>query len=159
KPDPDLKVRTALDRASARIEGTFEAQPLVEASIRLTIGKTYEDLGLYAEAERHVGRALDLRRRVLGEEDTSLLTSVSDMAGLYIKEAKYEQADGLLTKSLETARRVLGEQDPQTLKIMSGLGRLYMLQGKHSQAEPLYIKALDGRRQVLGEQHPDTLTS
>ena len=44
KPDPDLKVRTALDRAAARIEGKFQAQPLVEASIRLTIGKTYKDL-------------------------------------------------------------------------------------------------------------------
>ena len=56
KPDPDLKVRTALDRAAAGIEGKFEAQPLVEASIRLTIGKTYEDLGLYPEAERHLAR-------------------------------------------------------------------------------------------------------
>jgi non-specific serine/threonine protein kinase/serine/threonine-protein kinase len=159
KPDPDLRVRTALDRAAAGIEGKFEAQPLVEASIRLTIGKTYEDLGLYPEAERHVGRALDLQRRVLGEEDASLLTTTSDMATLYIKEAKYEKADGLLTKSLETTRRLLGEQHPQTLTIMSGLGRLYMLQGKHSQAEPLYVKVLDGRRRVLGEQHHDTLTS
>jgi eukaryotic-like serine/threonine-protein kinase len=83
KPDPELKVRTALDRAAAGIDGKFEAQPLVEASIRLTIGKTYEDLGLYPEAERHVGRAVDLRHRVLGEADTSLLTSMSDMARLY----------------------------------------------------------------------------
>jgi non-specific serine/threonine protein kinase/serine/threonine-protein kinase len=159
RPDPDLKVRTALDRAAVGIEGKFQTQPLVEASIRLTIGKTYEDLGLYPEAERHVGRALDLRRRVLGDEDATLLTTMSDMARVYIKEAKYDQADGLLTKSLETARRLLGEQHPQTLTILSGLGRLYMLQGKHSQAEPLYIKVLDGRRRVLGEQHPDTLTS
>ena len=54
KPDPDLKVRTALDRAAAGIEGKFAAQPLVEASIRHTIGKTYEDLGLYPEAEKHL---------------------------------------------------------------------------------------------------------
>src|SRR5262249_39495140 len=41
KPDPDLKVRTALDRAAASIAGKFEGQPLVEASIRQTIGNTY----------------------------------------------------------------------------------------------------------------------
>ena len=34
KPDPDLKVRTALDRAAARISERFAAQPLLEASIR-----------------------------------------------------------------------------------------------------------------------------
>jgi eukaryotic-like serine/threonine-protein kinase len=45
-------VRTALDRAAAGIAGKFEAQPLVEASIRRTIGKTYEDLGLYPKAPR-----------------------------------------------------------------------------------------------------------
>ena len=39
-PDPDVKVRTALDRAAARISGKFAAQPLVEAAIRHTIGRT-----------------------------------------------------------------------------------------------------------------------
>ena len=159
KPDPDLKVRTALDRAATSIEGKFADQPLVEASIRTTIGKTYEDLGLYPQAEPHLARALDLRRRVLGEQDTNHLTSMSDMAGLYVKEAKYEPADKLLTKSLEISRRELGEEHPQTLTIMSGLGRLYMLQGKLAEAEPLYVKVLDGRRRVMGEQHQDTLES
>jgi hypothetical protein len=50
KPDPDLKVRTALDRAAARITGKFDRQPEVEAAIRYTIGQTYMDLGLYPGA-------------------------------------------------------------------------------------------------------------
>ena len=100
KPDPDLKVRTALDRAAASIEGKFAAQPLVEASIRHTIGKTYDDLGLFAEAEKHMARALDLRRRVLGEEDASLVTGMSDLAAVQMREAKYDEADRLLARSL-----------------------------------------------------------
>ena len=64
KPDPDLKVRTALDRAAARIGGKFDKAPLVEAGIRLTIGKTYQELGLYPDAEAHLGRALELQRRI-----------------------------------------------------------------------------------------------
>ena len=159
KPDPDLKVRAALDRAAARIEGKFDAQPLVEASIRTTIGKTYQDLGLYGQAEPHLARALDLRRRMLGEEDASYLTSASDLAGVYLNAAKYDQAKRLLTTSLETSRRVLGEEHPQTLTIMGSLGRTYMMEGKHSEAEPLYSRALEGRRRVLGEEHPDTLES
>jgi hypothetical protein len=46
-PDPDLKVRTALDRAAAGITGKFNGRPLVEAAIRQTIGRTYLDLGIY----------------------------------------------------------------------------------------------------------------
>lgn len=41
KPDPHLEVRTALDRAAARIAGKFDRQPEVEAAIRDTIGQTY----------------------------------------------------------------------------------------------------------------------
>src|SRR5262249_35131718 len=62
KVDPDLKVRTTLDRAAERIEGKFKSQPLVEASIRQTIGNAYKDLGLFPEADRQLERALELRR-------------------------------------------------------------------------------------------------
>ncbi|MGA2967533.1 MAG: serine/threonine-protein kinase, partial [Terriglobales bacterium] len=58
KPDPDLKVRTALDRAAERIEGKFAKQPDVEAAIRDTIGQTYNSLGIYPEARKQLERAL-----------------------------------------------------------------------------------------------------
>ena len=54
-PDPDLKVRTALDRAAAAIGNRFAAQPLVEASIRQTIGETYHQLGLFSQARASSG--------------------------------------------------------------------------------------------------------
>jgi transposase len=44
---PDLKVRTALDRAASRTKGKFDQQPQVEAATRDTIGQSYGDLGLY----------------------------------------------------------------------------------------------------------------
>jgi len=157
KPDPDLKVRTALDRAAASIPGKFETQPLVEASIRTTIGKTYEDLGLYGEAEPHLMRAVDLRRRVLGDRDLALLRSTGDLGGLYLKEGKYETAEALLTSSLQTARRELGDEHVETLTLMATLGQLYMMQGKLSEAEPLYVKALESRQRLLGDEHADTL--
>src|SRR5215212_4335748 len=60
--DSDLKLRSVLDRASGRIEGRFADQPLVEASLRQTLGATYQALGVFAEAEKHLRRALELRR-------------------------------------------------------------------------------------------------
>ena len=94
KPDPDLKVRTALDRAAANIERRFESQPLVEASIRTTIGRTYDDLGLYPEAETHLQRAVELRGRVLGEQDPSHLTAVGDLASVYSKKPSTSRPTG-----------------------------------------------------------------
>src|SRR5262249_16700792 len=56
-PDKDITVRTILDRAAARIPGRFPNQPVVEASVRHTIGKTYQGLGEYDLAKPHLEAA------------------------------------------------------------------------------------------------------
>ncbi len=157
KPDPDLKVRTALDRAAAGIEGKFEKQPLVEASIRQTIGETYRDLGLYPEAQRQVERALELRRQSLGDNHPDTLISMNSLASLYESQGKIALAEPLYLKVLEIRRRMLGEQNPQTLNTANGLANLYTDKGNYAQAEALQRKTLDVQRRVLGEEHPDTL--
>jgi eukaryotic-like serine/threonine-protein kinase len=157
KPDPDLKVRTALDRAAARIEGKFANQPLVEASIRQTIGRAYRDLGLFPEAQQHLERALELRRRVLGEDHKETLDVMNNVAQVYESEGNYAQAETLFSKSLGVSRRVAGNQDPQTLTLMDDLGALYSHERKYPQAEPLLAQALETRRRLLGESNPDTL--
>ncbi len=159
KPDPDMKVRTALDRAAARIAGKFDARPAVEASIRQTIGETYRGLGLYPEAQRELERAVELRQRVLGEDHRDTLTSMNDLADLHRRQGKYAQAETVYTKVLEVERRVLGEEHPNTLATMNDLALLYTDQGKYVQAEQLRTKGLEVERRVKGEVHPETLTS
>ena len=41
-PDYELTKRELLDIATKNLEGKFEDEPLVEASIRATLGETYE---------------------------------------------------------------------------------------------------------------------
>jgi tetratricopeptide (TPR) repeat protein len=159
KPDPDLKVRTALDRAAERIEGKFARQPEVEAAIRDTIGQTYTDLGLYTEAGKQLERALDLRRRVSGPEHPDTLGTAGNLAALYDLEGKYAQAEGLDNQTLEMRRRVLGPEHPDTLKSMMHLGVVYFDEGKYPQAEALQSKTLEIKRRVLGAEHPDTVKS
>jgi eukaryotic-like serine/threonine-protein kinase len=119
KPDPHLDVRTALDRAAARISGKFERQPAVEASIRQTIGDTYADLGLFSEAQQQEERALAIRRRFLGEAHPATLESMDHLAVLYRKQGKYVEAEPLRRKFLEVQRRLLGELNPATLDAMN----------------------------------------
>jgi serine/threonine protein kinase len=157
KPDPDLKVRTALDRAAARIAGKFGGQPLVEASIRQTIGDTYIDLGLYNEAQGQIERALALRHRVLGNEHHDTLTSMHKLGLLRWYEGKYALAEPLLTKVLDVRRRVLGRDHPDTASVMNDLALVEWYRGEHAQAEPLFTESLEIRRRLLGQEHPSTL--
>jgi non-specific serine/threonine protein kinase/serine/threonine-protein kinase len=158
-PDPDLKVRTALDRAAARIQGKFPDQPLVEASIRQTIGSTYEDLGLYPEAQAQMERALELRRRALGDEHEDTLSVMSLLGNLYTYQGKYAQAEPLLASAFDIARRQRGEDDATTLQIMNNLALTYKNEGKYSEAEPLYTRVVEIQQRVSGEEHQDTLVS
>jgi tetratricopeptide (TPR) repeat protein len=157
KPDPDLKVRTALDRAATGIAQKFDKQPLVEASIRQTIGRAYLDLGIYPEAQKQMERTLDLRRRLLGEDHPDTLSTMYGLAFVYRAEGKYAQAEPLASKVLEIRRRLLGEEHPDTLDSMNALGLLYRFEGKSAQAEALLTEVLEIRRRISGETNPATL--
>src|SRR5262249_39492243 len=159
KPDPDLKVRTALDRAASRIAGKFDRQPEVEAAIRDTMGQTYLDLGLYPAARTQLERALELHRRVLGAQNPETLKTLNRLGRTVLFQGKYPEAEELLRQSLELQRRLLGPEHPDTLRSMNNLASVYDAQGKYVQAEALHSQTLEIKRRVLGPEHPDTLSS
>ena len=110
KPDPDLKVRTTLDRAAARIAGRRDFQPAVEAAIRNTIGNAYMNLALFAQAEPQLERALELRRRTLGSDNRETQLTAQALADVYIGLGKYEKAEPLVNKAVEVLKRGRGRR-------------------------------------------------
>jgi len=157
KADPDLKVRSALDRAATRVTGRFDRQPEVEAAIRDTIGQTYMELGLYQDALKQLDRAQDLQHRTLGAENPKTLRTGGRLAGAVMATGRYAEAEGLFSHVLKTQRRVLGSEHPDTLLSMSGLAYIYREQGKYPQAEALESQVFEICRRVLGPEHPSTL--
>jgi serine/threonine protein kinase/tetratricopeptide (TPR) repeat protein len=158
KPDPDLTVRTALDRAAARIEGKFEGEPLVEAAIRQTMATTYRDLGLYPQGQRQADQAFTLRKQVLGDEHPDTLRTATELVLLHRRQGHYPEAEALATSVLEIQRRVRGEEHADTGNAMSSLHGLYQDQQKYALAEPLATGALEISRRTNGEESPETLT-
>jgi tetratricopeptide (TPR) repeat protein len=154
-PDPDLKVRTALDRAAARIAGKFEGMPLVEASLRSTLGETYFDLGLYAEAEKQLTHAADLRRRILGPDHAETLDVLYLLGLTYQNLGRHAEAEGPLLHVLEVNRRRWGASHVKTLRSLNALAAAYMRSGtkdKMQQAQLLLIEAAATATRTLGEQ-------
>jgi hypothetical protein len=159
KADSDLKVRTASNRAAARIAGKFEKQPLVEASIRQTISTTYSDLGLYSDAQRQMERPFELRRRVLGEGHPDTLGTLDSVAELYRLQGKYPSL-ATLQEGPGTPAPCAGRRAPrhavhdERFCIVVSLSReIRAVRGG------LCRSFAGGRRRVLGEQHLDTLSS
>jgi non-specific serine/threonine protein kinase/serine/threonine-protein kinase len=157
KPDPNLKVRTALDRAAARVQGKFARQPLVEASIRQTIGSAYIDLGLYAEAQRQFERALALRRPALGDKHRDTIATMGSLAAAYERQGKLKEAEPLYRQVVDVSASSIGREDPNTLKAMNGLAVTYAGEGQFQKAEEIFRRLIPLEQKVFGEEHLQTL--
>ncbi len=157
KPDPDLKVRTALDRAAQKIAGKFSKQPMVEASIEQTIGVSYRELGAYAEAQKHLERSFEIKRKELGDANPETLMSRFEVATLYSLEGKFKEAEALYSEVWQDQRRVLGAENLDTLETEFELGTVYENEQKYPQADQLLAKVLADRTRLLGAENTDTL--
>jgi tetratricopeptide (TPR) repeat protein len=155
-----VTVRAMLDTAGERLKGRFTDEPLVEASIRQYLGRTYIELGDYAQAEFHLKRAGDLRRRALGDKDPLTLDSMSQLGRLYFLQGRYREAEPVLARALEFRRRVLGPDHVATLETGVWLGLTYVSSFKTAsleQADTLLTTAYTSGRDRLGDKHPLTL--
>jgi len=153
----EVTVRSFLDAASEKLEGKFEHEPLVEASIRHTLGNTYRNIGDFDAAEIHLQRAYQMRLEQLGEEHQDTLSTMEGLAMVYWRQGRYNEAELLFTKNVESRRRVLGDQHADTLYSMNGLAVLYFSQGRYPDAESLYEKVLEISRSLFGEDDVSTL--
>ena len=156
KADPDLKVRTALDRAAARVGEKFAGKPLIEASIRQTIGETYEQLGLYPQALKHLDRALKLRQTSLGDDHPDCLLTKLSLGAVYIADGRLSEAEPLLVGAMRRLRTTRGSLHPDTLSAKNGVAHLYYYQGKTPEAKRLLNELREGYLQTLGNTAAET---
>jgi tetratricopeptide (TPR) repeat protein len=155
--DPDVTVRTLLDRAARTIEGKFEGQPRTEAAIRSTIGKAYWALGRYPEGQLQLERSVVLYAAELGADHPMTLASKSRLAYLYGAQGRYDRAEPLSEEVVRGQTARLGADHPDTLTSKNNLAQVYRAQKKYGQAEPLYLEVVRVDTATLGPDHTETL--
>ncbi len=118
-------------------------------------GNYLKERGLFGESKPFFIKALDIRKKVLGEDNLDLAETFNDFAGLYQAQGKYEEAEKFYNKALDIRKKVLGKDDPDLAETFNDFAGLYQAQSKYEEAEKFYNKALDIRKKVLGEDDPD----
>src|SRR5262249_32190297 len=105
----------------------------------------------YAQAEPLCTEALEVRRRVLGEEHPDTVQSMQILATMYRGQGKYAAAETLYGKVLTSRRRLLGKDHPETLNSLTGLGAVQFAQGKYAAAEVSCREAVSAYQRKLPE--------
>ncbi len=155
----DATIRAAVDAAEPQIGPAFQDRPVVEASIRNSLGESYRYLGEPALAIRQHERSQQLRSDQLGPDHPDTLSSMADLALAYKDAGKLDLALPLYEQTLEKRKATLGPNHSDTLTSMNNLAMAYKATGKLDLALPLFEETLEKRKATLGPDHQDTLLS
>ncbi len=109
-----------LEGATSRIRRELRDQPETEAGVRYAIGRTYNSLWLWEDANPHLQTALKINRRVHGDEDPSVAKC---LRALTLTLASMEDPTGaqIARESLELHRKLYGEDALLTVDAMRDL--------------------------------------
>jgi tetratricopeptide (TPR) repeat protein len=151
-----MTVVDALAAAVPKIDTAFPDQPEIRAAVETTIGRTYLDLGLYAEAEPLLRRALTNRRQVLGPRHADVGESLYNLGALAFMKGDHDAAQARYEEALSLYRRLFGDDSMEVAETMNDLA-IVLEEGKadYDGARPLLERALAIRSAHLGERHRD----
>ncbi|HJM56565.1 MAG TPA: tetratricopeptide repeat protein, partial [Planctomycetota bacterium] len=107
------------------------------------------------EPEPSLRKALEAKRRTLGDGHPDTLTVIKDLGLLLQKRSKLDEAEPLLREALVGFRRTLGDDNADTQTLVDKLGALLIKQDNHAEAEPLLRESLAFKRQALGNAESD----
>jgi tetratricopeptide (TPR) repeat protein len=102
----------------------------------------YFDRGQLARAEPLFIKALEVSRRVRGEEHPGTLGSMNNLAEVYQAQGQLAKAEPLFREALEKTRIRNGEASPQIASALAALGVNLLQQKMYGDAEPLLRECL-----------------
>jgi tetratricopeptide (TPR) repeat protein len=149
--------QTVLAPAVRTIDQQFAEQPLVDASLRMTLGAVYSKLARFEVALALYQRAYQERTAELGERHLDTLTALEGVAEALTELERLSEAETTLSRLLESYVSTFGLDHPGTLDALDVRMLLLRKQGKHKELEDCGRDLLDRRNRVLGKDHIDTL--
>ena len=108
--------------------------------------------GKYSEAEPMYNEALDICRRLYGNDHPSVIMGLNRLAALNCAQADFYLSEPLYMEALQIRKRLLDDGDPKIAESLSNLANVYSEQGKYAKAEPMLREAMSIIKDALGEE-------
>jgi len=147
-----VTVAEVLDDAQRKVDEQFRADPEIEASLRHTLGMSYLSLGLYDKGAEQLRRAVEIRRRVLGDEHPDTIDSIEAYAGW-----ADGHAEELLRLVLDAREKSLGRGHEATVRVACNVAGFLVKNDRVEEAARHIDDLLPTAEQALGADHHETL--
>jgi len=143
-----VTLSTVLNRGADRVE-RLDDQPSVQAELQNVIGRIYDKLGSFEKAEPMLEASLAQRRQLHSGPDSTIATSLFNLALHHHLTGDYERADSLLRDVLAMRRKIYTPPHRKLAEVLGRLGSIswYNL-GDYAAADSLLHQALRMRKSV-----------
>ena len=143
-----VTAREILDKGADRVMTKLQGQPELQASLALTIGKVYLNLGLNGRALPLLTHSLEERVRLHGDSHLDVAESLLALSVLHQNEGDFAAAETAQQRVLEIQRRRLGDEDSRVGDTLTDLSVSLMALAKYGEAEAIVRRALDVHRKA-----------
>lgn len=148
----DVRVRDLLDAAAKNVGARFSGRPIAEASVRLTLGNAYLNLGEFTPAQTELESALRLAL-ASGQADALAANARLDLAQLHTRRNAY-------AKAREVLGPLLAQGDP-TIRARADIATAFsMMEEGDFKAALARLRAVRPRVEtLLGPTSTEALTT
>lgn len=175
RPEIEAEIRLCLGQTYRSIRSYEKAQKELERVLILhdspedlnqtnrlkamnEIAMVHEALGNYLEAEPMLEELLQRRRESLGPDHDNVIDTEINLAIVYRRIGKLEQAEDRCSSSLSLLNdQNRSQHDPMLLRCMTELSKVYLASDKISQAESLARNTYERSRLNFGANNPQSL--
>jgi eukaryotic-like serine/threonine-protein kinase len=132
-----------LDNHGLNILETANAPPTDVSALLDDLAQVYADQQQWTLAKDTYERALEIDRRVLGDDHPRVAMRLSNLAIVAQNMGDLKLAETLHRDAIRRNERAYGDQHPETGAARSNFGLLLQREGRLAEAEPLLRSALD----------------
>ena len=151
----DVTVREILDRGAAEVLEELEAEPEIQASLALVLGRVLRGLGEYAAAEPLLDAAVEVRAQSPDATSADLAYAYQERGALHYELGDYESAVAMHRESLDLFRMEYPDETVQVASALDWLSASLQELGEIEESAELGRAAVAAYRAVDPEPNAD----
>ncbi|MEM6794685.1 MAG: serine/threonine-protein kinase [Acidobacteriota bacterium] len=138
----EITTREILDQGSRRIRHDLKDQPVLRAELATTLGRVYNELSSYEQAEVNLLDSLEIRRQELASDSPKIVESLLELALLYLGQDRVGEAEKLLSEALELESAARGQGSRAHSALLRALAMCRLEQSRTQEARLLLRQSL-----------------